>query len=133
MNSSYKREEQKAVFNPLKDNLEPLTSQFIDSIIQNRQFNLLPNMIRRYDDLIKQLSKEESIKVISASALNESDRTRVEDALVERIGSRNFQVEYEVDEDIVGGLQVYFGNSFLDCSLATRLQRVQTEVESISL
>ena len=37
-----------------------------------------------------------------------------------------FNVEYEVDSTIMGGLQAYSGSTFLDCSLRSRIERLKT-------
>ena len=89
-------------------------------------------MIKRYDTLIGMLSLEESIKIISAAPLNSEQEKGVESALNDRLGGAKFSVKYEVDPTIVGGLQIYFGDSFLDCSLTTRLNKVYTEVEAMT-
>ena len=89
-------------------------------------------MIRRYDSLVNILSVEESIKVISAETLNNEQIQGVEGALNERLSGAKYSVEYVVDPSIVGGLQIYFGDSFLDCSLGTRLNRVFNEVEAMT-
>lgn len=99
----------------------------------NRQFTNLPQIITRFNTLISLLSKEESVRVISALTLEAEQRNQVESALRERLGVDDFQVTYETDAAIMGGLQLYFGNTFLDCSLATRLNRVYSEVEGLSI
>lgn len=42
-----------------------------------------------------------------------------------------FNVEYEVDSSILGGLQVYSGSTFLDCSLRSRIERLRSELEKL--
>ena len=54
-------------------------------------------------------------------------------ALEVRLGHANFTVEYDVDPEILGGLQIYFGDSFLDCSLGTRITRIRDEISRITL
>ena len=54
------------------------------------------------------------------------------DTLAQKYGHSNFTVEYEVNPNVLGGLQVYFGNTYLDCSLATRLQKIKQEIQTIS-
>ena len=132
-NSSFKREEQEEVILSMRPNLDELTNKFIDAIISNRKFNLFPDMINRYHELIKQLSKEEAIKVISAEDLSVEQKNLVEEAVTHRLGNKNYLIEYSVSGTIMGGLQVYFGDSFLDCSLQTRLNKVQSEIDGLSL
>ena len=116
----------------LRAGLDVQTNNFIDSTLSNRTFNLLPEMIKRYDDMMSLLSVEEAIKVISATQLSAEQCKQVEQALNDRLSGAKYSIQYEVEPSIVGGLQVYFGNSFLDGSLATRLGRVSNEVESMT-
>lgn len=39
-----------------------------------------------------------------------------------------FSVQYKVDPNILGGLQMYSGNKFLDCSLLSRVNRLKSEL-----
>lgn len=117
----------------IQGGLDDVTNKFLDTVITNRQFNNLPEMIKRFDNLMRMLSKEESVRVISAVDLGSEQRSQVHSALRDRLGVDDFDVTYEVDATIVGGLQVYFGNSFLDCSLASRLNRVYNEVDGLSI
>ena len=116
----------------IMESMDEQTVKFINSTLNNRTFNLLPDMIRRYDTLVSLLSVEESIRVISAVTLDAEQRKGVESALNDRLSGAKYSVEYAVDASIVGGLQIYFGDSFLDCSLGTRLNRVFTEVEAMT-
>ena len=117
----------------IQSGLDEVTNKFLDTVINNRQFNNLPEMITRFDALMSMLSKEEAVRVISAVDLGAEQQSQVRSALRDRLGADDFTVTYEVDPSIVGGLQVYFGNSFLDCSLNSRLNRVYNEVEGLSI
>lgn len=43
-----------------------------------------------------------------------------------------FKVTYKVDDLILGGLQVYSGHDFLDCSLRSRITRLKSELNKIA-
>ena len=64
--------------------------------------------------------------------LNESQKKQLSDTLKAKYGHSNFTVNYRNDESILGGLQVYFGKTYLDCSLASRLQKIKHELHTIS-
>ena len=42
-----------------------------------------------------------------------------------------FKVTYEVDPAILGGLQIFAGTEFLDCSLRSRIERLKSELGRI--
>jgi len=63
------------------------------------------------------LTKEEKDQVVQAYKRNKPDV--------------KFKVTYEVDPSILGGLQIYAGTSFLDCSLRSRLSKLKSEIAKI--
>ena len=45
---------------------------------------------------------------------------------------KQFTIDYEVDETIMGGLQMYTSSEFMDMSLSSRLDRISAEVSKLS-
>lgn len=66
------------------------------------------------------------IRVISAVELAEPERLRVLEALKKNKPDTRFKVTYEVDAAILGGLQIFAGSDFLDCSLRSRIERLKS-------
>ena len=44
---------------------------------------------------------------------------------------KQFTIDYEVDETIMGGLQMYTESEFMDMSLSSRLDRINSEVSKL--
>lgn len=63
------------------------------------------------------MTKEEKDQVVQAYKRNKPDV--------------RFKVSYEIDPAILGGLQIYAGSNFLDCSLRSRLTKLKTELAKI--
>ena len=72
--------------------------------------------------------------IISASELSADQRDRVIAALQAnpQNSGKQFTIEYEVDETIMGGLQMYTESEFMDMSLASRITRIEAEVDKLS-
>jgi F-type H+-transporting ATPase subunit O len=47
--------------------------------------------------------------------------------------AKSFNLEFQVDESILGGLQMYTETKFLDLSLKSRLDKIQGEITKISI
>jgi F0F1-type ATP synthase delta subunit len=73
------------------------------------------------------LSKAEDIRVISHRPLSDQEKARVKESLGKR-SEGTITVQYEVDPAILGGLQVFRGSTFLDCSLRSRLELIRAEL-----
>lgn len=92
----------------------------------------LEKTIDTYIGYCKILNKEEDIRVISAVELGKEERNRVIEALKKNKPDTKFKVTYEVDSAILGGLQIFAGSEFLDCSLRSRIERLRNELTRIA-
>jgi F-type H+-transporting ATPase subunit O len=63
--------------------------------------------------------------------LGEAERSRVIASLKKNKPDTRFKVTYEVDSAILGGLQIFAGREFLDCSLRSRIERLKSELGRI--
>jgi F0F1-type ATP synthase delta subunit len=78
-------------------------------------------------------NKEEKITILSAYELSSSERDEVESALKQNPDNsgKEFTIEFEVDEAIVGGLQLYTESKFMDMSVSSRIERISAEFNKI--
>lgn len=139
-NSGAQKQHQKEVMEALgKNNLEEISFNFLNTLIDagrycHGQFRLtdLPKIIEKYQEYYKILNKEEDIRIISAKELTPEERTRVVESVKKGKQGIQFKITYEVDTNILGGLQIYSGSTFLDCSLRSRLDRLRGELAKIA-
>lgn len=87
----------------------------------------------RYLKFYQMLSNEEKITIISHVELDASEREKVEKALKdnELNKGKHFIVNYEINPAILGGLQIYTEDRFMDLSLASRIERLKDEVNKL--
>lgn len=73
--------------------------------------------------------------IISAKELTEGQKSEVLSALKANPQNqgKEFTVEYEIDDTILGGLQMYTESEFMDMSLSSRLLRLNQEVEKMTI
>ena len=70
--------------------------------------------------------------MICATKLNKEERGRVMESLKKNKPGVRFKVTYEVDPSIMGGLQIFAGTEFLDCSLRSRIEKLKSEIARIA-
>lgn len=104
--------------------ISDLVSNFIGVVAGNRRLFALEGMINAYRGLVAQYRGEVTAEVTSATQLSEAQRTAVEQALKQALGS-NVAVNTDVDPDLIGGMVVRVGSRMVDSSLRTKLQRLQ--------
>lgn len=100
--------------------LDPLTSNFLGVLAQNRRLAALPAIIRDFGRLAAAARGETSAEVTSAHPLDEEQQAALRAKLKAGL-KRDVALELKVDPAILGGLVVRVGSRMIDSSLATKL------------
>ena len=115
-----------------RQNYHELTNNFLHTIIESGRLSDLEKIIETYISYCKILNKEEDIRIISAKELSAEEKEQVVNAYKKNKPDVRFKVTYEVDATILGGLQIFAGSDFLDCSLRSRLEKLKSELNRIA-
>ena len=112
---------------------QPATFKFMEVLAENKRLVFLKDVCANYQKLYQQFNREEKITIISAQKLTNEQERQVHDALKAnpQNAGKEFVIDYKVDASIVGGLQMYTQSEFMDMSLSSRLDRLQSEVQKI--
>ena len=100
--------------------LDPLTTNFLGVLAQNRRLTRLAAVIRAFNTLAARHRGEITAEVVSAHPLDDGQVDALRQNLLTRMG-RDIAVELEVDPAILGGLVVKVGSRMIDGSLRTKL------------
>ena len=73
------------------------------------------------------------VNVTSALPLSEDQKKRVEERLLETTGFVSLEMEYAVDESLLGGLVIRIGDRVVDSSIKTRLEEIRRDLMKLQL
>jgi ATP synthase F1 delta subunit len=106
------------------------TIRFLTVLTENKRLSQINDIAEKYAKLYQEFNKEEKITIISASDLTDDQKSQVVQALQANPQNegKQFTIDYEVDDTILGGLQMYTESEFMDMSLSSRLDRISSEV-----
>lgn len=109
------------------------TRAFLALVAENKRFNHIDEIAHKYIKLYQLLSKEEKITIISAQELNDHQKDDVKKALLSNPENegKTFIIDYSVNPSILGGLQMYSENKFMDLSLNSRVEKLKDEVNKL--
>ena len=112
-----------------------VTLKFLEVLATNKRLVFISQIADRYSKLYQEFNKEEKVTIISAAELTAGQKEDVLAALRANPNNqgKEFTVEYQVDETILGGLQMYTESEFMDMSLASRLARLNEEVKTMTV
>jgi F-type H+-transporting ATPase subunit delta len=102
---------------------------YLSVLAENKRFSLLPQVTTLYKKLHEEANKVLRVRVVSAFALEDSQTSRMKDALAKRF-DREIVLESEVDSSIVGGAVIYAGGQVIDGSLKDRLSKLSNSLSN---
>lgn len=110
-----------------------VTLRFIEVLAENKRLMFIKEVAEKYGKLYQQFNKEEKITVISAYKLDQDEETQVLKSLQANPQNqgKEFVIEFQVDEAILGGLQMYTESEFMDMSLSSRVDRLNQEIQKM--
>jgi F-type H+-transporting ATPase subunit O len=109
------------------------TLKFCDLVGKNKRFMYINEIAKKYIRTYLMLTKEEKITIISAQELTDSEKQDVKNALMSNPENegKTFIIDYSINPSIIGGLQMYTENKFMDLSLSSRLDKIKDEVNKL--
>jgi F-type H+-transporting ATPase subunit delta len=100
---------------------------FIDLLAENGRLDYLPEIAERFEELKAEDQNVADVEVTSAVELTDAQRERLASALRARL-RRDVRLHCTVDPLLIGGAVVRSGDMLIDGSLASRLERLGTEL-----
>jgi F-type H+-transporting ATPase subunit delta len=99
--------------------------QFLDVLAENDRIGLLPEIAGQYERLRAEAEHVVRAKVTSATALDDAERSKIEQALRRRFNAE-VALELVVDPALIGGAVIDTGDLVIDGSVRSKLARLTT-------
>ena len=105
----------------------PAFENFLRLLIENHRMPVVFRVRRGFDELWEQENRLLPVQVTSAVELDQDTVKQIGDRIAEQTG-RRVDLSASVEPDILGGIVVRVGNSVLDASVRSRLERLRRQV-----
>lgn len=127
---AYSRDEKTEALTAIVDKagLGALMRKFIGTMAQNGRARDIPAAQRAFDQLY---ARQRGVKrgiVRTARPMTDAQRTRLEDVLAKAVGGE-VELSEEVDEALIGGIQLRLGSTLIDASLAAKLNAMNSAMK----
>lgn len=83
--------------------------------------------------LVKEEKKIGTAFVTTAVALSDAQKSAVEKRLLETTRYESFEMNYSVDESLIGGMVIRIGDRVVDSSIKTKLYELSKQLRSIQI
>ena len=105
----------------------PLALNLVLLLLSRGRSNLLPYIVRQFEDLQRARTQEVLVRVTAAQPLTDAQRRELVAQLAQQTG-KDVTLEEAVDPAIIGGLVIKIGDQLLDVSVAGTLRRLREQV-----
>ena len=123
----FSTEEKKQGLDKALEGEDDVVRNFLAVLIENHRMPALFRIRRELDAMWREVNKLLPVQVTSAVALDEAVTRQIGEEIGRQTG-RKVELTATVDPDVLGGIVLRVGNSILDASIRTRLDRLRKQV-----
>jgi F-type H+-transporting ATPase subunit delta len=133
-NPVVKQSDKKAILHSIFENKTPkLIIDFIDFVLEKNRQDILKEIMREFLSLYDEKKGILRTRVTTAVEIPEDLKKELKDNL-EKVTRKNVIPSYSIDEKILGGFQAQYGDTIIDASVKSQLERLRKKLsEDISL
>lgn len=113
----------------VSEGLMGLLAIIVEKGRQNDMLSIFAYFVQR----VKEFKKIGSVCVTSAVELSVGQKERLRERLLESTGYVAFEMDYQVDPSLIGGMTVRIGDRVVDNSIKTRLYQLKKELLQLQL
>lgn len=99
--------------------------KFANIIVRNNQISQLDEIIKHFELLWNKQKGIIDVEIISANKLDKETSKLLENYISSLLEDKKANIEYRIDDDIIGGFVVRLGDIILDSSLETRVEEMK--------
>jgi F-type H+-transporting ATPase subunit delta len=123
----FSTEEKKKGLDTALEGADDTVENFLALLIENHRMPALFRVRRELDRMWREVNKLLPVQITSAVELDEAVTKQIGEEIGRQTG-REIELTSSVDPDVLGGIVVRVGNSILDASVRTRLERLRKQV-----
>ncbi len=109
-------------------NSDDILIDFFHLMIKHNRLDLFRTACLFYLEVFSKATGLMHVEIQSAIPLTDSIKNKISDILNKEFPQKKFEMTYNVNPDIIGGFIINTGNTLLDASVATELNRFRSKI-----
>ncbi len=115
------------------DRLSPEMTGFLRIVIEKGRQSELDGIFAWFIAKVKEYKRIGIAYVTSAAELSDRQKKQVEERLLATTAYEAFEIQFSVDEELIGGLVIRIGDRVVDSSIKSRLYEMRKDLMKIQL
>ena len=105
----------------------------LDVMVRKNRIGDLGKVLEYFDDRAKERQKIGVVEVRTPVALSEAEQKKVEARVLEVTDFASLEMNYTVDESLLGGMVIRIGDQVLDNSIRSKLEAMSRQLSAVRL
>ncbi len=105
----------------------------LNQIVVNNRYEEIDGILACFIDMVKKYKKTGVAYVVTPAALNDVQKAHIEQKLLETTDFVKMEMNYSVDESLIGGIRIRIGDKVVDSSISTKLSDLAKQLRHIQL
>ena len=106
---------------------------FLVIIVEKDRGSEIEDILKLFQAKVREYKKIGVARVCSAVELSAEQKQKVEQKLLQQTSYESFEVTYEVDASLIGGMVIRIGDRVVDSSVKTKLDSLTKNLRKVSL
>ena len=128
-----KSEKIQVIENVFKGQTSDALTGFLRIVVTKGRYKDLPDIFAYFIARVKEYKKIGVAVVTSAIPLVDAQKQKIEKKLLDTTSYRTMEIEYKVDESLIGGLMIRIGDRVVDSTIKSKLTSLTAGLMKISL
>ena len=116
-----------------KGKISDALTGFLRIVVTKGRYKDLPDIFAYFIARVKEYKKIGVAVVTSAIPLVDAQKQKIEKKLLDTTSYRTMEIEYKVDESLIGGLMIRIGDRVVDSTIKSKLTSLTAGLMKISL
>ena len=104
--------------------LEPMIVNFVLVLLEHAQIDQFEEVVEAYDEVLDEFHGVLRARVVSSAELKKNVHERMR-KVAASLTDKEVQIDYDVDEKLVGGFKLQIGSTIYDGSLQNQLEEIR--------
>ncbi|MCR5421790.1 MAG: F0F1 ATP synthase subunit delta [Lachnospiraceae bacterium] len=128
-----KEEKERIVEEVFKGRVSDELTGFLKLIVSNKRYAQLMPILEHFVLMVKEYKKIGIAYVVTPMELSESQKEAVRKKLLDTTDYETMEMNYKIDESLIGGMIIRIGDKVVDSSIKTKLEGLKRELGNIQL
>lgn len=106
---------------------------FLHVLIRKGRFGEILSVLEYFDEKAKEHKKIGVVTVTTPLPLSDSQKNEVENKLLQVTEYETFEMHYQIDKSLLGGIVIRIGDRILDNSIQSKLEAMSRKLSKVKL